>query len=188
MKDDEEGRTGEGADARPTPTLEEVLAHDDLDAAWRFFAAAKNEPLAAAGATTLDFSRFRARRIRLRLLSLLDELVVAIERRDLQAVWDVLDEADARRCFPPTVREEALVIARLPPTAVRPPVRLYRYHHVLSQLGDEPVEEVPPDQLPPTASGDEDGGGRARGIVFPGRPPRGGGPRSGPDRRRSGSR
>jgi hypothetical protein len=144
---------------------------------------------AQGGATTLDFSRFRARRIRERLLGLLDALVAAIERRDLQAVWDVLDEGDACRCFPPAVREEALVIAGLPRTALRPPTRLYRYYHVLMQLGDEPVEhEGDPDQLPMAFPGEENGHASVREIAFPDRRPPGGGPRSGPDRRRSGSR
>ncbi len=132
-------------------SVEEVLMRDDLDGALRFFAAVGAEEdeqragpggaftTPSAGAAPLDFSRYRARRIRERLLILLDALVVAIERRDLQAVWDVLDEGDACRCFPPAVREEALVIAGLPRTARRPPVRLYRYYHVLRQLDDAPT-------------------------------------------------
>jgi hypothetical protein len=142
---------------RPS-SVEEVPVHDDLDAARRFFGVVKNEPIAVTeseavvaqgSATTLDFSRFRARRIRQRLLALLDALVAAIERRDLPVVWAVLDESDACRCFPPAVRDEALAIASLPRTAFRPPMRLYRYYHMLTQLGDEPVEHaIDPDQLP----------------------------------------
>jgi hypothetical protein len=159
-----DGQDG-GIDAVIGPSMEEVLVGDDLDATRRFFAAAKTEPIPAADRLALaadgrdgalDFSRFRARRIRQRLLALLDELVVAIEQRDLQAVWDVLDEGDACRCFPPAVREEALVIARLPATAFRPPARLYRYYHMLAKLADEPVEhEVDPDQLPIPLPGEE---------------------------------
>jgi hypothetical protein len=186
------------ARARRPLSLEEALVQDDLDAALRFFAAARNEPVPATDGdgltaqgrtTTVDFSRYRARRIRRRLLALLDALVAAVERRDLQAVWDVLDEGDACRCFPSAVREEALGIAGLPRTAFRPPTRLYRYYHMLTQLGDEPLEhEIDPDQLPIPLPEDEQGREPARDVAFPDRRPPGGGPRSGPDRRRSGSR
>jgi hypothetical protein len=181
----------------PARTMEEVLVQDDLDAALRFFDAARAEPItpadegalgAAGSATALDFSRFRARRIRQRLLALLDALAAAIERRDLPAVWDVLDEGDACRCFPPAVREEALVVAGLPHTAFRPPTRLYRYYHMLTQLGDEPVgQEADPAQLPIALPADENGHASGREIAFPTRRPPGGGPGNGPDRRRSGS-
>ena len=109
-----------------SPIEEEVLVRDDVDAATRFFDAVDEAPVDAeedaasqrAGATTYDFSRYRARRIRERLLGLLDALHIAIERRDLGAVWTVLDEADACRCFPPAVREEALALAQLPSTSL----------------------------------------------------------------------
>ena len=150
----DEGSAPDAAASPPPPpdapsSVEEVLVRDDLDAALRFFAAARAEavdasdpaaPASQTGETTLDFSRYRARRIRERLIVLLDALVAAVERRDLQSVWDVLDETDACRCFPPAVREEALVLAGLPKTVHRPPVRLYRYYHMLHQLGDEPLE------------------------------------------------
>jgi hypothetical protein len=127
---------------------EEVLARDDIDATTRFFQAVNGERVDAEeeaaseseGATTLDFSRFRARRIRERLLGLLDDLIVAIERRDLNAVWSVLDADDACRCFPAGVREEALVISQMPSVSFRAPMRLYRYYHLLTRLGDEPLE------------------------------------------------
>ena len=100
------------------------------------------------GAAALDFSRYRARRLRTRLLELLDALAGAIERRDPGGVWEVLDETDACRSLPPAVREEALLIAGMPPTSMRAPVRLYRYYHMLQQLGDEPGEmSGDPDQL-----------------------------------------
>jgi hypothetical protein len=199
---DDAGNTGDAgqgaASGRRPASAEEVMGQDDLDAALRFFAAARDEPIAAAeseglaaqdGATTLDFSRFRARRIRQRLLALVDALVAAIERRDLQAVWDVLDEGDACRCLPPAVREEALVIAALPRTAFRPPTRLYRYYHMLTQLGDEPVaHEVDPDQLPIDLPAAENGHESVRELALPDRRPPEGGPRGGPARRRSGSR
>lgn len=142
-----------GEDARALPaSMEEVLVRDDLDAALRYFAAAREEepepaPVARPG-ETLDFSRYRARKIRTRLLALLEDLLAAVERRDLPGVWDVLDESEACRCFPPAVREEALVIARLPATSFRAPMRLYRYYHLLRQLGDEPEPaQADPQQL-----------------------------------------
>jgi hypothetical protein len=144
-------------------------------------------PLDDLDAATLDFSRFRARRIRERLLGLLDTLVQAIERRDLGAVVSVLDQSDACRCFPVDVRDEAIAIAALPQSTVRPPTKLYRYYHILTQLGDEPVEhEVDPLQRP---SDDAAAGESAlKEMALSNRRPPRGGPRSGPDRRRSGSR
>jgi hypothetical protein len=123
-------------------------------------------------APAVDFAQYRARRVRMRLLELLDALVVAIERRDLQSVWDVLDEEEAARWFPAGLREEAVAIARLSPSSLRAPVRVYRYYHQLQQLGDEPLDlEGDPRQLslelgPPAT-------GRPGGAV---------------DRRRTGSR
>ncbi|MDB4884042.1 MAG: hypothetical protein JWL95_2808 [Gemmatimonadetes bacterium] len=188
---------------------EEALVRDDVDAATRYFAALEEERMNAEGeaasesadAATLDFSRFRARRIRERLLGLLDVLRTAIERRDLAAVWAVLDEADACRCFPPALREEALVLAQLPPTVFRAPLKLYRYHYLLTQLGDDPLEiAMDPAQLAldtaPTPStpaapspGSPRGSSTVRELPFPG--PRSPDPdprRGGSDRRRSGSR
>jgi hypothetical protein len=136
-------------------------------------------------AATLDFSRFRARRMRERLLGLLDTLVRAIDRRDLSAVVNVLDQSDACRCFPADVRDEAIAIAALPGSTVRAPTSLYRYYHMLVQLGDEPMEREM-DPTPP--SNDGAGGSTFTEIAFSDRRPPRGGPRSGPDRRRSGSR
>lgn len=105
-------------------------------------------PAATRGASTLDFSRYRARQVRTRLLGLLDQLVAAIEHRDIAAVWRVLDEPDACRSFPSAVREEALLVAGMPVTSLRAPIRLYRYYLMLQQLGDEPGEmSGDPDQL-----------------------------------------
>jgi hypothetical protein len=184
---------------------DDVLVREDMDAATRFFRAVSEQQVDAeeeaasesSGASSLDFSRFRARRFRQRLLGLLDELIGAIDRRDLRAVWAVLEAADANRCFPSSVQSEALVIAQLPHTAYRAPIRLYRYYQLLTQLGDEPLEltqdlaplsfDVAP-PAPPTP---------VRELRFPDRrspddDPRGG-PRIGPrdggsSRRRSGSR
>jgi hypothetical protein len=96
---------------------------------------------------SLDFERYRARRVRAQVLSLLDDLRAAIERRDAQAVWDVLDEATAVRTLPRAVREEALVIVRLSRKSHRAPIRLYQFQEQLRQLGDEPLEWGDPDQL-----------------------------------------
>ena len=140
-------------------------------------------------AATLDFSRFRARRIRERLLGLLDILVPAIAHRDLNAVLTILDQSDACRCFPSAVREEAIGIAALPPSTARAPVQLYRYYHVLIQLGDEPVEhEIDPERFSNLLSEDNGNGNGVKHIALPDRRPPRGGPRSGPDRHRSGSR
>jgi hypothetical protein len=181
---------------------EEVLVRDDVDAATRFFDAIRDERVDAeeeaasesSGATTLDFSRYRARRIRERLIFLLDTLLVAIERRDLSGVWSVLDESDACRCFPPAVREEALLIARMPPTSFRAPMRLYRYYHLLTQLGDEPLEvaEDPAQlamDLPPSPPPSRSTPSAGRELKFPGhKSPEGGPHDGGSNRRRSGSR
>ena len=140
-------------------------------------------------APAVDFAQFRARRIRMRLLELLDTLVVAMERRDVQTVWDELDVEEAVRWFPAGVREEALTVAGLPRASLRAPLRVYRFHHQLQQLGDEPLDLTgDPMQLafdlgPPGAT--------RPAIPFPERPtappddPRRGG---GADHRRSGSR
>jgi hypothetical protein len=150
------------------------------------------EHSASAGAPTYDFARYRARRIRERLLALLDVLAFAIERRDLRAVWTVLDDSDACRCCPPAVREEALTIAQLPPTAFRAPLRLYRYRYVLAQLGDEPLEvAMDPAQLALDAglAGPASESPPVRVLRFPGtRSPDHDPHRGGSDRRRSGSR
>lgn len=102
---------------------------------------------AAAGTPPLDFARFRAQRVRGQLRALLDDLLVAIEQRDLQAVWEVLDDAQAERCLPPAVREEALVLARLPRGSHRAPIHLFRFSEQLRRLDDEPLEWSDPDQL-----------------------------------------
>lgn len=95
---------------------------------------------AAADAPTVDFAQYRARRIRMRLLELLDGLVVAMERRDRQTVWDLLDVEEAVRWFPAGVREEALTVVGLPRASLRAPIRVYRFYHQLQQLGDEPLD------------------------------------------------
>lgn len=96
--------------------------------------------LASGGPPPVDFAQYRARRMRARLLELLDVLLVAVERRDARTVIAVLDDEGARRWFPSGLREEALLIARLPPGALRAPMRAYRYYHQLRQLGEEAFE------------------------------------------------
>ena len=174
---------------------------DDAVAAARFRDAVRSE-LADAddaatgpdGTTTFDFSRFRARRVRERLLALLDTLAVAIDRRDLAAVWRVLDTGEACRCFPPGLREEALTIAQLPIGSFRAPIRLYRYQHLLVRLGDEPLEVAcdPAQLVIDLASSSPAAAPRpsaVRELSFPGPPLPDGTPGDGrTPRRRSGSR
>jgi hypothetical protein len=144
---------------------------------------------ASGDAPAVDFAQYRARRHRLRLLDLLDALIIAMEWRDAPTVWDLLDEEDAVRSFPAGVRQEALMMVRLPRGSFRAPIRTYEFYHQLQQLADEPMPQVAdPRQLsldlaPPSAE--------RISIPFPGRPtappddPRRGG---GTDHRRSGSR
>lgn len=101
----------------------------------------------------LDFERYRARRVRARLEELVDALLAAIERRDLQGVWDVIDEATAVRSFPAGVREEALAMVRLPRASLRAPMKLYQFHEQLRRLDDEPLEWGDPAQLDLPLSG-----------------------------------
>lgn len=143
---------------------------------------------ASSDAPTVDFAQYRARRHRLRLLDLLDTLIIAMERRDAQAVWDILDEEDAVRSFPAGVRQEAMMMVRLPRGSLRAPIRTYEFHHQLRQLADEPMDLADPRQLSlDLAPSPTD----RSAIPFPATPtappddPRRGG---GADRRRSGSR
>ena len=135
----------------------------------------------------VDFAQYRARRLRVRLLGLLDRLIVAVERRDVQGVWDVLDEEDAVRWFASGLREEAVAIARLPATSLRAPLRIYRFYHHIVQLGAEPLEragETP--QLSLDLDLAEPG---QPALAFPDPPaPKNDPGRGGGDRRRSGSR
>ena len=163
---------------------------DDAVAAARFRDAVSFEPIdaeeeaasATDAATPLDFMRFRARRVRERLLGLLETLAVAIDRRDHAAIWRVLDTGEACRCFPPGIREEALLIAQLPLGSFHAPIRLYRYQQLLTQLGDEPLEVAcDPAQLTidlgPASLAASSRPAAVRELSFPGTP-----------RRRSGER
>jgi hypothetical protein len=149
---------------------------------------------AEGGTKTVDLARYRARRMRQRLLLVVERLLRAIEQRDAERVWWLLDDPEAYRCIPATVREEALMMAQLPVTSLRAPVRLYRYQHLLRRLGDEPLAsaeeqgqlafELVPAPIPiparPTAVRELSFGDR--------RSPHGGPRRRGRDRRRTGSR
>jgi hypothetical protein len=145
------------------------------------------------GATqTVDLARYRAKRMRQRLLLVVDRLLRAIEQRDAERVWALLDDPEAYRCVPSNVREEALMMAQLPRASLRAPVRLYRYQYLLRRLADDPLEESidqaqraldfapPPATERPTS---------VRELAFRDRrSPQGGRPRRGRDRRRTGSR
>jgi hypothetical protein len=144
---------------------------------------------ASGDAPSVDFAQYRARRHRLRLLDLLDTLIVAMERRDEQAVWDLLDEEDVVRSFPPGVRQEALMMSRLPRGSLRAPIRAYEFYHQLQQLADEPMAQVTdPRQLSLNFASPTAERGTIPFLARPTAPPddprRGGGT----DRRKSGSR
>jgi hypothetical protein len=88
----------------------------------------------------VDLARYRAQRMRTRLLRTLGGMLAAIERRDLERVVALLDEPEAYRCIPARVREEAILIAQLPEGSLRAPIRLYRFQYLLYRLSDEPLE------------------------------------------------
>jgi len=91
------------------------------------------------GTQTVDLAHHRAKRMRQRLMLVVDRLLHAIEQRDAERVWMLLDDPEAYRCIPSNVREEALAMAQLPGTSLRAPVRLYRYQYLLRRLDDEPL-------------------------------------------------
>ena len=146
------------------------------------------------GTQTVDLSRYRAKRMRQRLLLVVDRLLRAIEQRDVERVWQLLDDSEAYRCIPSNVREEALMMAQLPPRALRAPVRLYRYQYLLRRLGDDTLEpSVDQSQLAldftPTPAPIPVQRAGARELPFRDRrSPNGGPPRRGRERRRTGSR
>jgi hypothetical protein len=78
--------------------------------------------------------------MRERLFRIVDGVLVAIERRDVERVVTLLDDPEAYRCIPARVREEAILVAQLPDGSLRAPIRLYRYQYLLSRLSDEPLE------------------------------------------------
>jgi hypothetical protein len=152
----------------------------------------------AGGTQTVDLARYRAKRMRHRLALVVERLLRAIEQRDAERVWALLDDPEAYRCIPSNVREEALMMAQLPRTSLRAPVRLYRYQYLLRRLSDDPLDEpfdlsfdesqLAIDFTPlPTPVAKRPAGGRE--LPFRDRrSPDGGPPRRGRDRRRTGSR
>jgi hypothetical protein len=144
------------------------------------------------GTQTVDLAHYRAKRMRHRLLLVVDRLLQAIEQRDAERVWLLLDDPEAYRCIPTNVREEALTMAQASRTSLRAPVRLYRFQYLLRRLGDEPMEEsFDPSQLAleltPAPITQRLAG--ARELPFRERRSPDGGPRRrGRDRRRTGSR
>ena len=94
------------------------------------------------GTQTVDLAHHRAKRMRQRLLLVVDHLLHAIEQRDAERVWMLLDDPEAYRCLPSNVREEALAMAQLPGTSLRAPVRLYRYQYLLRRLDDDPLDQA----------------------------------------------
>ena len=148
------------------------------------------------GTRTVDLAHYRAKRMRHRLLLVVDRLLDAIEQRDAERVWRLLDDPEAYRCIPSNVREEALTLAQAPRASLRAPVRLYRFQYLLRRLGDEPLGESFGEsfdesqlalELTPEPLAERMAGGRE--LVFRERRAPDGGPRRrGRDRRRTGSR
>lgn len=146
------------------------------------------------GTHTVDLAHYRAKRMRQRLLLVVDRLLHAVERRDVEGVWYLLDDPEAYRCIPANVREEVLAMAQRPARSLRAPVRLYRYQYLLRRLGDETLD-APVDQsqlaldFTPTPAPIPVRAAGARELPFRDRrSPHGGPPRRGRDRRRTGAR
>ena len=149
---------------------------------------------AEGGTQTVDLAQYRAKRMRQRLLLVVERLMRAIEQRNAERVWAILDDPEAYRYIPANVREEAIRLSQLPSASLRAPVRLFRYQYLLqrmseelSELADEQtqlaLDLVPPSVAEPTRT-------RAvRELPFGERRSPQSGPRpGGRDRRRAGSR
>jgi hypothetical protein len=143
---------------------------------------------------TVDLAQYRAKRMRQRLLLVVDRLMRAIEQRNAERVWAILDDPEAYRYLPANVREEAIMLAQLPSASLRAPVRLFRYQYLLERLGDEVIGlaeeqaqlglDLTPASVPGSAKSTA-----VRELPFRERRSPHGGPRpSGRDRRRAGSR
>jgi len=192
------------ANARTADDTGRRVEHDDVEAAIDFLAERAERtaasPVPAGDPSTVDLARYRARRMRERLSHILDGVLAAIERRDVERVVALLDDPEAYRCVPARVREEAIVVSQLPEGSLRAPIRLYRYQYLLHRLSDEPLESpLDPAQLalelaptPPPQSLRAKSG--VRELSFTDRPlperrsPNGGPRRGGRDRRRTGAR
>ena len=149
---------------------------------------------AEGGTQTVDLAHYRAKRIRQRLMLVVERLLRAIEQRNVERVWAILDDPEAYRYIPANVREEAIVLAQLPSTSLRAPVRLFRYHYLLQRMGDE-THELAEEQtqlaldLAPTSVTGSARPTAVRELSFRERRSPDGGPRrGGRDRRRAGSR
>ena len=149
---------------------------------------------AEGGSQTVDLAHYRAKRIRQRLLLVVERLLRAIQQRNVERVWAILDDPEAYRYLPANVREEALLLAQLPSASLRAPVRLFRYHYLLQRMGDESPELAQEQaqltlDLAPASMTAPTGPTAVRELPFgERRSPEGGPPRGGRDRRRAGSR
>jgi hypothetical protein len=197
------GDDGVRANARTPDKTGKRVEHDDVEAAIDFLAERAERTAATPAPTsdpsTVDLARYRARRMRERLSRILDGVLAAIERRDVERVVSLLDDPEAYRCVPARVREEAIVVSQLPEGSLRAPIRLYRYQYLLHRLSDEPLESpLDPAQLalemaptPPPQSLRAKSGVRELPFTDPDgerRSPDGGPRRGGRDRRRTGAR
>jgi hypothetical protein len=197
------GDDGVRANAHTPDNSGKRVEHDDVEAAIDFLAERAERtaasPVPPSDPSTVDLARYRARRMRERLSHILDGVVAAIERRDVERVVALLDDPEAYRCVPARVREEAIVVSQLPEGALRAPIRLYRYQYLLHRLSDEPLESpLDPAQLafelaptPPPQSLRVKSGVRELSFTDPvreRRSPDGGPRRGGRDRRRTGAR
>jgi hypothetical protein len=139
-RDDDRRATADGA-AEWAKGMEH---DDDVEAAIDLLARRAEQtavdPAPVTDRSTVDLARYRAQRMRERLLRTLAHVLTAIERRDLHRVLALLDEPEAYRCIPPRVREEAILIAQRPEGSLRAPIRLYRFQYLLHRLSDEPLE------------------------------------------------
>jgi hypothetical protein len=197
------GDDGVRANAHTPDETGKRVEHDDVEAAIDFLAERAERtaatPAPASDPSTVDLARYRARRMRERLSRILDGVLAAIERRDVERVVALLDDPEAYRCVPARVREEAIVVSQLPEGSLRAPIRLYRYQYLLHRLSDEPLESpLDPAQLalvmaptPPPQSLRAKSGVRELSFTDPDgerRSPDDGPPRGGRDRRRTGAR
>jgi hypothetical protein len=196
-----DGDDGSRSSAHALADRAHRIEHDDVEAAIDFLAKRAErtavDPAPMRDPTTVDFARYRARRMRGRLLRILNGVLAGIEQRDLERVLTLLDHPEAYRCVPARVREEAIIVAQLPESSLRAPIRLYRYQYLLHRLSDEPLESpLDPAQLalefvptPPPRSLRAKSEGRE--LPFTDRPvrerraPDGGPRRGGRDRRRT---
>jgi hypothetical protein len=149
---------------------------------------------AEGGTQTVDLAHFRAKRMRQRLLLVVERLMRAIQQRNAERVWAILDDPEAYRYIPANVREEAIMLAQLPSASLRAPVRLFRYQYLLQRLGDETLGLAEEQtqlalDLAPVSVTEPVRTSPVRELAFSERrSPHGGPRRHGRDRRRTGSR